>query len=152
MEIVEATHADVNDQMMKLASDFYNSTSLVKIADFCSDTTSKLFHDVIDSETCLLLVAKDGIDIVGFIGMALQMGPFCKELIFANELFWYVRPESRKSTAGLKLFNEASKWAKEMSADAIYFVAIEDDKVNDVSSIYTKKSFELIEHGYMRRL
>ena len=152
MEIVEATHADVNDQLMGLASDFYNSTSLVKIAEFCVETTARLFHDVIDSETCVLFVAKDDKDIVGFIGMALQMGPFCKELILANELFWYVKPESRQSTAGLRLFNEASKWAKDMGADAIYFVAIEDDKVSDVSRIYKKKGFELIEHGYMRRL
>ena len=152
MEIVEATHEDVNDQLMKLAAEFYASTKMSAIAPFSRKAYGDLVHKTINEETALMLLAKHEGMIVGMIGMNLVLSPFSEECIIANELFWYVDKDYRKTGVGLTLINKALKWASDNFADAVYFVAIEDPEIELVSKIYTKKKFVSVEHGYMRRL
>lgn len=152
MEIVEATHADVNDQMMKLASDFYASTKMSAIAPFSRKACEDLVTKTINEETAVTYVAKHEGNIVGMIGMHMTVAPFSEECLLANELFWYVDKDYRKTGVGLTLINKALKWASDNFADVVYFVAIEDPEIELVSRIYTKKKFSPVEHGFMRRL
>jgi GNAT superfamily N-acetyltransferase len=152
VEIVEATHADVNDRLMKLAAEFYASTKLSDIAPFSRKACEDLVHKTINEETALMLVAKHEGMIVGMIGMHLVLSPFSEECIIANELFWYVDKDHRKTGVGLTLINRALSWAEENLADVVYFVAIEDPDMGTVKKIYEKKKFVPVEHGFMRRL
>lgn len=152
MEIVEATHADVNDQMMKLASDFYASTKMSAIAPFSRKACEDLIIKTINEETAVTYVAKHEGNIVGMIGMHMTVAPFSEDCLLANELFWYVDKGYRKTGVGLMLLNRALKWASDNFADVVYFVAIEDPEIELVSKIYTKKKFSPVEHGFVRRL
>ena len=152
MEIIEATYADVNDQLMKLAAEFYASTKPSDIAPFSRKSCEEFFRKVIDEEIALMLVAKHEGIIVGMIGMHLTLYPFSEECLIANELFWYVDKSYRKTGAGLKLINRALSWAEENLADVVYFLAIEDPDIETIKKIYEKKKFVSVEHGFMRRL
>lgn len=154
MEIIEARLCDIDDDFMRMFEDFYNSTVLKTMHPFCPDTFKRFAEGLTRNhcENSVIFIAQKDNKSIGFIGATLAPIPFCKDVLVANELFWYVDPEHRKTNAGLKLLDKVIGWAKYSGANSIYFVAIEDDMTPVVEKIYGKRGFVKTEHGYMRRL
>lgn len=68
----------------------------------------------------------------------------------ASELAWWIDPDVRKGGDGLLLFNAYEIWAKEIAkADKIQAVSLPD---LDVSKIYKRKGYKLVETVYTKDL
>ena len=84
---------------------------------------------------------------VGMLGFVIFNHHFRGECT-CQELAWYVLPEHRAGGAGIKLFWEAQKMAKEAGAKRIQFSAPNEQ----VGAIYKRYGFEQIEVCYERTL
>lgn len=65
----------------------------------------------------VVLIAKIDKMVVGGIAFQLMRHPFNKSLIYASELFWYVKKEFRKLQVGTKLLKEAELIAKSLQVN-----------------------------------
>jgi len=65
-----------------------------------------------------------------------------------QELIWYVEPEHRRSSAGLDLYIEAKKWAREMGAKFLQFSA----PTEQVGQMYVRDGFDKMEVLYQKEL
>lgn len=68
------------------------------------------------------------------------------------ELFWYVYPKHRTTTAGKKLFSALESWAVEAGCDSLSMIALEHLQADRVARIYQLKGYEPIERAFIKRL
>jgi GNAT superfamily N-acetyltransferase len=70
----------------------------------------------------------------------------------ASELVWFVEPEHRNGTTGIKLLKEFERIAKERGATRVQMVCLEKMTPEVVGKIYTKLGYNLVEHHYLKEI
>ena len=88
-----------------------------------------------------ILVAVEKGELVGMIGGTFSEGYWYPDETHLIESFWWVIPESRKSTAGIRLLKEFIKIGTEEGASHIVMSMESISPLND--DAYTKRGFEL---------
>jgi GNAT superfamily N-acetyltransferase len=77
---------------------------------------------------------------------------FDGQTILAQELFWWVGPEHRKSGVAIELLAALEKTAKALGAKAILMLAIDALDGERVASIYKRRGYRPAERTFMRKL
>lgn len=70
----------------------------------------------------------------------------------ASELVWFVEPEHRNGTTGIKLLKEFERLAAERGAKRLQMVCLESMTPDVVGKIYTKLGYNLVEHHYLKEI
>lgn len=94
----------------------------------------------------LLLAEKDG-QLVGGFGATIGGHPYNPDILSAFETFWWIEEEHRNSKAGLLLFNEYIKLAKEKACKMIHISKLEHSPFKE--TFLEKKGFSLVEKAYL---
>lgn len=81
--------------------------------------------------------------LAGFIAPQFMTG-----VMLAQEMFWYVKPEHRGGTAGVRMFQEFEKWATEQRAYGIVMASLADNP--PVAELYKKRGYRHIESHYLK--
>lgn len=81
--------------------------------------------------------------LAGFIAPQFMTG-----VMLAQEMFWYVKPEHRRGTAGVRMFQEFEKWATEQRAYGIVMASLADNP--PVAELYKKRGYRHIESHYLK--
>ena len=68
------------------------------------------------------IVLETGGRVVGMIGLAVLPHFMSGELV-ASELFWWVEPEARRGTGGVRLLRRAESWARSTQAVRMQMIA-----------------------------
>ena len=110
------------------------------------EQSEKLARYIVEGQGKVLLWMEDG-KAVGMLGFVIFPHHFRGECT-CQELAWYVLPEYRAGGAGMKLFWEAERMAKELGAKRIQFSAPSEK----VGSIYKRYGFSQIEVCYEKVL
>lgn len=97
-------------------------------------------------EDAALFVAERAGELVGMIGMVRYPHLLTEEIV-AGELFWWVEPSARTSSAAARLLQRAEAWAWSVGADLLQMIA----PTPEVERIYDKRGYERIEVAYQKR-
>lgn len=73
-----------------------------------------------------LFVAVDGDSVVGVAGVSWTPMFFGRATRYANELFWYVKPDQRRKGTGVLLRESIEGWAALQGCAFIYLTTFDD--------------------------
>ena len=111
------------------------------------------FKKIIGSEQGVLFGTKNKNDVIGVIGVIIFSSPIGNDLI-ANEHYWYVMPEYRKGTIGMRLLKKAIKWAE--SKGCTHFMGnasmLASDLHDNICSIYERIGMKKFETTYIMKI
>lgn len=146
--IRSGTEEDI-DQCLTLAENFYEVAGYSDSIPFCEESSREYFQISLDMG--LFSVADEG-EIVGFIlGIAV---PFVmnKNYLVGTELAWWVEPEYRKGSTGIKLLSHIENCAKELGCKMWSMMCLEDQDPEKIEKIYLSRGYRKTERSYTRNL
>jgi GNAT superfamily N-acetyltransferase len=94
---------------------------------------------------------KDG-DVVGIaaaIAFPLYFAPSVK---VAQELFWWVDPSERGSTAGKQMLFAIEGWAEQIGASQLFMIALENERSDTMERVYSRSGFSPIERTFTKEI
>jgi len=148
--IREATLHDIN-KIAILGKDFVD-TAWKEIASYdVQDTIDWLYSFMRLSHSIIYVVEIDK-EIVGMIaGMAIPFY-FNQAHLNAQELFWWVTPEHRHSSIGIKLLKTFEEWAISKGAKTIQMGTVARINPEKLASVYRKLGYIESETYYTKVL
>jgi GNAT superfamily N-acetyltransferase len=150
MDILRATETHL-PAAMGMAASFFEASGLARLGAFDESAMSEMLKGCIADQFRALFVAIDAGKAVGMIGMALVPLFAAPTIVFAQELFWWVEPEARRSGVGRKLIAAGEAWARENDATLFSMVALANDP-GAADQMYARSGFEKLETTWARRL
>jgi GNAT superfamily N-acetyltransferase len=69
-----------------------------------------------------------------------------------QELFWWVKPESRGTGAGGELLTEIEQWAAEKGAAAVFMIALADKNEEKMQNLYARMGYRPLERTFAREV
>ena len=109
--------------MVVLGEKFYNASHGNSDIPFNRTDTLNTLLAMLESDDGILLVYEHDGRVVGMIAGVMFPWYFNVKHRSGQELFWYVAPEFRKSTAGVRLLKELEKKAKEKGATTFIMIS-----------------------------
>ena len=91
-------------------------------------------------------------ELTGFIIGMVFGSPLNQMVKMATELAWWVKPEYRKTSAGVKLLKALEAGAKENGAVSLTMVCLESIEPDAVQAIYEKMGYSQAERSFLRRI
>ena len=136
--------------IMCLVSDFFidsiNEYGICMTEDTIEETLDNLIKHHI-----FLVNIKDG-KVNGVISGAISRSIFDNKEIIAQEIIWFVDKDSRKGMDGIKLFNAFENKCKELGANKIIMVHMENSYPKSLERYYKRKNYKLMEKHYIREV
>ena len=109
----------------------------------------KNLETTVEDPSYFFYVSEQESEVVGYLSGAKSYSMFSSQPM-AIEIGWFLQPEYRGSSDGLKLLSEFIKWAKEQGCEVISMGDLA--KVQDLSPLYNRKGFELYERTYIKEI
>lgn len=138
-----ATFDDWED-FLEMGHEFYTQSGYSDMGDFNETLLLEVFEKLIANES---LIMGDG----GMIGW-LVFPVFMTGRMVAQELFWWVDQDKRKTGLGLKLLKAAEKKAKEQGAQHMLMLCLDRLDGEKVAKLYGAMGYESREQTFMRAL
>ncbi len=140
--------ATVDDlpNILRMGEDFFNASGYKDISSFNKEDTHELLIKLINNGT---LLTDGNTSILGFIVFPLFMNTKC---LVAQELFWWVDKEARKTGTGIKLLKLAESIAAQQGATAMLMLSLKSLDGDRVNKLYNKLGYSEREQTYMRLL
>lgn len=106
-----------------------------------------LLGSLIDTQFVAIAMQDD--EPVGLIAGTAGPHPFNPDRVMATELWWWVTPPARGSSAGARLLNAFDEWANE-HADLVSFTLEADSPVNPRT--LERRGYRLMEYQFVREV
>jgi len=142
----DATMDDL-DRIIEMATRFVAETTYRDRIANNPAAMRALAEGLLANDASICLLAEQGGRVVGMFGGIVYAHHISGERI-AGEVCWWVDPESRGSSAGLRLLREAERMAAARGAGAMQMIAPTDH----VAKIYRSLGYEFVEATYQRSL
>ena len=133
-------------ELLRMSEAFFNVSGYNDLTTFNKLDSHEVLSNLIKSET--LLTDGNGA-MLGFLVFPMFMN---HNTLIAQELFWWVDEDKRKSVVGLKILSAAEKHAKELGAEAMLMLSINDLDGEKVNKLYKAKGYKQQEQTFMRVL
>lgn len=143
-QVTEVSQSMV-EQLQSLGNQFYRHVGLG--GTFHADTFVENWNKLLNSGIAMMWITETCGVMTGVMGVILSMHMF-DGILTAQECFWFVDPEFR-GTAGVRLFHEFEKWAKELKVQRL-LVAHIDQVDGGVDKFYTYHKFRKLETVYVK--
>jgi len=99
------------------------------------------------SDVWIVLVMESEGEVTGLLVGVVSEHPFLP-MVMASELGWFVSREKRGSIEAIKLIKHFEQWAKNIGANLISLT--DEAKLNDISKIYQRLGYNLMERTYTK--
>ncbi len=140
-----ATLEDMS-QLLRMGESFFNASGYSDITTFNKDDSEKLLINLIDKEWLLT----DGVStLLGFVVFPMFMN---NDTIIAQELFWWVDEDKRKTGIGIEILKKAEDIAREHGATTMMMLSLKKLDGEKVNKLYKSLGYEEREQSYMRLL
>lgn len=103
----------------------------------------------LSSDACTI-VAEDGDRIIGAMCMASYNHPFKPSIRVAQEMFWWVEQESRKSGAGKMMLDYAEQWAKNIGCYSMVMATMHGIDHERNSAFYGRNGYRPFEYTHLK--
>lgn len=107
-----------------------------------------LVGQLIDTQFVAIATRSD--ERVGLIAGTVGPHPFNPERTMAMELWWWVTPEARGSSAGARLLDAFDDWANDSGADLVSFTLEAESPVNPRT--LERRGYRLMEYQFVREV
>jgi GNAT superfamily N-acetyltransferase len=139
-----ATNADV-PRLVEMGRRFISSTNYQSLLPVNPTQMSDFARRLIEARG-VLVCERDGA-VVGMIGLAFFPHFISGEMV-AAEVFWWLEPEYRGGTEGIRLLRAAESQARARGAVKLQMIAPSDE----VSAMYQRMGYAFVEAAYQRSL
>lgn len=150
MIIRRATEKDL-DVYFKLLTQFHKASPVRNFAKPDALKTFDFLKSSLEKNDIILLLGELDGEIVGITAGLLYPLYFSKCMV-VQELWWWLTPKARGKGFGKALFEAIQKWAKEKGANALFMIALEDDRSKQMEKIYLKAGFKPMERTFVKEL
>jgi len=141
--IREAVMADV-PRLVAMGETFLIESQYHEVVPFRPKAMSEMMAHLIESDESLLLVSdRDRVD--GMIGMYTYDHPLSGTRM-AAEAFWWMSPECRGGTTGVRLLRQAEDWARQQGVPYLHMVAPN----SRVAKFYERLGYRPLETHYYK--
>lgn len=137
---------------MELAAAFVAATPVSNLIPFEKEGSINFITASLDNPDMLILVAENETEIVGITGALAYPMYFNPDKLVAQELWWYLTPAARGGPAAKLMFKTIEKWAKDKGAEAMFMVALADDRVETMAKIYKRDGYYPVERMFVKGL
>jgi GNAT superfamily N-acetyltransferase len=149
---VRAATIDDMPSYMDLAEAFVATTPVSHIVPFDREGTAAFVEGALDSENMIVLVAEDAGELIGITAAIAYPMYFNPSKLVAQELWWYIKPDARGGAASKLLFQEIEKWGKSKQAEAMFMVALDNDRVTTMAKMYGRLGYAPTERVFVKGL
>jgi len=111
-----------------------------------SDNIEEIVQNLLENEN-IICIEKEGKGVILGLLYPLYYNP---EIIIAQELGWWVEPEYRNTTIGIKLLKAFEKEAKNKGADKIMMIYLDSQSPENVNKMLTKLNYSSVEHSMVK--
>jgi len=143
-------HATLSDfpEVCRMARDFHASTEYRQIP-FDEASCYLLFQSALESDT--VFVSENG-EVNGFIlGLPFPC-PLNRMVTMVSEMAWWVDPEYRNTSAGIRLLQSLERAAKAYGSMSLTMICLESMEPDKVQGIYERMGYKQTERAFMRSL
>lgn len=131
------------DYIIEAADRFYAE------AGFAYPDNVREYYESLNDNPLIFTIVEPGKGfIVGFIAPSF-LEP---SKMLCSELAWYVEPEYRGTSVGIKLMKRYEQKAIDSNCDTIMMVALDSLSPDSVGAIYEKLGYTTLEHHYRKEL
>lgn len=140
--------AEENDLpiLLRMGKAFFDASGYNKETEFNELDTREMLKKLIEAGS-LLTDGKSGM--IGFLVFPIFMN---NSHLIAQELFWWVDEDKRKTKLGLNLLQAAEKAAKDQGASSMLMLSLNDLNGEKVNNLYKSLGYSARETTYMRSL
>ena len=149
MLIRKGASADI-PRCVEMAADFHKIAYGLMGIEFCPDSTARAFEMCLRHE--LLSIAEHNDVVIGMVAGVKAPMIMNNDHLVGAELAWWVEPDYRKTSAGLKLLKFAEKLAKEAGVKMWSMMLLESSEPEKVAKIYAKMGYKPVERTYLKVL
>lgn len=146
--IRHAAHDDIN-ACVEMGRAFFDESGFAAETAFDPATTAQTVTHLINSPQGVLLIAETD-QIIGIAGALAYPHYFNADSLTAQELFWWVRPESRGGSAGVRLLQAMEAWAKGVGCTTMTMICLPID--SPAERVYQRVGYRASERSYIKRL
>ncbi len=150
--MIEVRRASADDlpACLAMTARFHAASPVATVAAFDRDGMAVTLRGLFANPRAgVWLALRDAapVGLVGALCYPLYFNPGCEVV---QELFWWLEPEARGRGAAEMLFQNVQTWANDMSAVAVFMIALDDARVDKMDRFYKRAGFRPMERTYMK--
>ena len=130
----------------QLIKEFYDES----LKDFISLDPTSIRNTILNFIDSHIVLVDD--DLKGIIAGTLAYSIFDNKELFAQEHMWYVSKENRKSILGLELLSAFENKAKELKANRIIIIHMDNLNGNLMEKLYKHRGYKRMEYNFIKEV
>jgi N-acetylglutamate synthase-like GNAT family acetyltransferase len=138
--------------VIEQARAFFAASPMGQRVDFDEAGFGAFLDHVDASDTAQIWVAEKGGDVVGIAGAMAFPLYFAPSVTVAQELFWWVDPAERGSSAGKQMMFAIEGWAEQIGASQLFMIALENERAGTMERVYSRSGFMPIERTFTKEI
>ena len=135
------------DQIVGLTASFLSASAQLRDVGIAIDQFFHVWQALIQSGIGVVLLAVDDGKVAGALGGLIAKEDYCNDR-FAQEGFWFVGPDHRRSGVGGQLFDAFEQWAKDKGAARVRMIHLSDSMPEAVARIYEDRGYRKVQTVY----
>lgn len=150
--IVRNAIAEDLPRYLPLGQAFHAASPMREIIPFDPEGYAEFFLQAIHNPNMGVWLAEENNNIVGIAGALFYPMYFSPSSMVAQELWWWLNPETRGRGAGQAMYSVIESWAIAKGATALFMIALENERVDSMASLYARKGFRPLERTFIKEV
>ena len=138
--------------IIKQARAFFAASPMASRVGFDADGFGAFLDHVEASDAAQVWVVDKAGEIVGIAGAMAFPLYFAPSVTIAQELFWWIDPAERGTTAAKQMMFEIEGWAEQIGASQLFMIALENERAATMERVYSRQGFSPIERTFTKEI
>lgn len=138
--------------IIEQARAFFAASPMGQRVDFDEAGFGDFLDRVEASDAAQVWVVDKAGEIVGIAGAMAFPLYFAPSVTVAQELFWWIDPSERGTTAAKQMMFEIEGWAEQIGADQLFMIALENERAATMERVYSRQGFAPIERTFTKEI
>ncbi len=151
MIVRNAIHEDL-PRYLPLAQAFHAASPMHGVIPFDAEGYSDFYLRAVDNPSLGVWLAEDEGKIIGIAGALFYPMYFSPSNVVVQELWWWIAPEARGKGAGQAMYETIESWASAKGATALFMIALEDGRSDEMAQLYSRKGFRPMERTFFKEV
>jgi len=149
MQVRDFEDSDM-DGVMYCSEQFHQESGYSDLADFDRESAEQFIRMLSANPAGILLVVEDMGRIVGLAAAIIGTVMFNRNVLFSQEMFWWIDPGWRDAGAGSELLNELENRGQELGASILMMVGLDGLESDKVHGMYVHRGYRPGEMTYIK--
>ena len=150
--IVRSAIAEDLPRYLPLAQAFHAASPMHSALPFDVEGFSGFFLQAVQNPDLGIWLAEDNGAVIGITGALFYPMYFSPSNVVVQELWWWIAPEARGKGAGQAMYETIESWASAKGATALFMIALEDGRSDDMAQLYARKGFLPMERTFFKEV